>query len=175
MCNTEDFKDEEIVFDPTRKFTWTNNMFLQQFEWEHDTLHVKDIIREISDNLDKQFEEVVVNHFQYDMSDLREYMKDRIAWRKKYEPRVMTLEDLHLDSNEPSVVCWIEFRDKSAVNVTAPYNGISYVCIPFLGTDFKMFCHRDAYGVSWRCWTNEPTYEQRQSIGWKGECDGKEE
>lgn len=169
MCNNEEFKDEEIVFDPTRKFTWTNNMFLQQFEWEHDTLHVKDVIREISDNLDKQVEEVVVNHFQYDMSDLREYMKDRIAWRKKYEPRVMTLEDLHLDSDEPEVVCWIEFRDKLAVNVTAPYGNTDYVYVPSLGTDFIMFCHRDAYEVSWRCWTNEPTYEQRKSIGWKGE------
>lgn len=100
------------------------------------------------------------------------YCNDALAVLKEQAAQVMTLEDLHLDSDKPAVVCWIEFRDKLAVYVTAPYGDTVYACIPFLGTDFKMFCHRDAYEVSWRCWTNEPTHEQRQSVDWKGESDG---
>lgn len=56
---------------------------VRKMEWEGDVLHVHDVVKEISDNMEKQTEEVVLNHFDCDFSDFREYMHDKIKWEQK--------------------------------------------------------------------------------------------
>ena len=58
---------------------------VRKMEWEGDVLHVHDVVKEISDNMEKQMEEVVLNHFDCDFSDFREYMHDKIKWERKQE------------------------------------------------------------------------------------------
>lgn len=58
---------------------------VRKMEWEGDVLHVHDVVKEISDNMEKQTEEVVLNHFDCDFSDFREYMHDKIKWERKQE------------------------------------------------------------------------------------------
>ena len=82
-------------------------------------------------------------------------------------PRVMTFEELYVDSDE-SVICYIEFCDKDAINVTAPfrYPKEKWIQIPYIGTDYRKWVELKQYGKTWRCWTSRPTEEQRKAVPW---------
>lgn len=83
-------------------------------------------------------------------------------------PRVMTLEELNLSADE-SVVCYVEFRGKPAVNVTAPYCRDArkyWISFPFIGVEFVKTSHVDACMREWRCWTSRPSDEQRKAVKW---------
>ena len=82
-------------------------------------------------------------------------------------PRVMTFEELYVDSDE-SVICYIEFRDKDAINVTAPfrYPGDNLIQIPYIGTECRKWAELKQYGKTWRCWTAKPTDGQRKAVAW---------
>lgn len=61
---------------------------VRKMEWEGDVLHVHDVVKEISDNMEKQMEEVVLNHFDCDLSDLRDYLRNKAEWRQKQKQAI---------------------------------------------------------------------------------------
>ena len=92
---------------------------------------------------------------------------DALALLRDKELRVMTFDELHVDADE-SVICYIEFRDRDAINVTAPfrYEEDNLIQIPYIGTEYKNWVELNEYGVAWRCWTARPTDEQRKAVSW---------
>ena len=87
---------------------------------------------------------------------------------KAQEPRVMTFEELNINTDEP-VVCWVEFLGKPEINVTAPHKAIAHISLPFLGTDIRWFAVERNYGQKWRCWTSRPTPELMANTPWEGD------
>ena len=83
------------------------------------------------------------------------------------EPRVLTVDELTLAADE-SVICYVEFFDKLAVNVTAPHliGTGKWVNFPYLGTVMSRTSRVDAYNREWRCWNHKPTDEQRKAVAW---------
>ena len=81
--------------------------------------------------------------------------------------RLMTLEELNLMADE-SVVCWVEYKGKPAINVTAPYwsNSMKMVMFIYLGTEHTDVVFKTDYNKTWRCWTSEPTDDQRKAVAW---------
>jgi len=115
-----------------------------------------------------ELKEMVMVCAIYGDDEAIETLNSAISMLKEQEPRVMKFEELNIDADE-SVVCWVEFASKSAVNVTAPYKGMSHICLPFLGTETITFVVERNYGKKWRCWTSRPTEEQRKAVAWEGE------
>lgn len=95
-------------------------------------------------------------------------MRDAVALLREQEPRVMTFEELNINTDEP-VVCWVEFPGKPEINVTAPYKSIAHIGLPFLGTDTRGFVVERNYGQKWRCWTSRPTPELMANTPWEGD------
>lgn len=93
---------------------------------------------------------------------------DAIALLKEQEPRVMTFEELNINTDEP-VVCWVEFPGKPEINVTAPSKAMAHISLPFLGTDIRGFVVERNYGQKWRCWTSRPTPELMANTPWEGD------
>ena len=54
---------------------------VRKMEWEGDVLHVHDVVKEISDNMEKQMEEVVLNHFDCDFSDFRAIASSKVFFK----------------------------------------------------------------------------------------------
>ena len=96
-------------------------------------------------------------------------------------PKPMSLDELHLteehkhDEEGDAVVCWIEYPEKPAVNVTAPYVPFyawdeppweREAYVPYIGTEYSDTVRLDDYGKTWRCWTSMPTEEQRRAVAW---------
>jgi hypothetical protein len=52
-------------------------------EWEGDVLHVHDMIRDVVNGVEQQIESSVMNYFDMDFTDLREYLSDKEAWSRK--------------------------------------------------------------------------------------------
>ena len=80
---------------------------VRKMEWDGDILHVHDVVEEISDNMEKQMEEVVLNHFDCDFSDFREYMHDKIKWERKQElamPRWIPVTEQYPEEREAVLV-----------------------------------------------------------------------
>ena len=95
---------------------------VRHMEWEGDTLHIRDVVQEISDNAEKQMEESVCKHFDIDMSDLRAYMHDKIAWEQKQwmaMPRWIPVTE-RLPEEKKMVLCY------------TPVDG--FMCVGFLRT-----------------------------------------
>lgn len=94
-------------------------------------------------------------------------IRDALDLLKEQEPRVLTVDELNLAADE-SVICYVEFFDKLAVNVTAPHliGTGKWVNIPYLGTVISRTARVDAYNREWRCWNHKPTDEQRKAVPW---------
>ena len=58
----------------------TKAEYIRRLKWNNDVLSVTDSIK--SEMMQKT-EEVVLDHFDMDMSDLREYMRDKEEWKRK--------------------------------------------------------------------------------------------
>lgn len=94
--------------------------------------------------------------------------RDALDLLSECVPRVLTVEELHIDADEPAV-CYIECRGKDGVYVTQPYRykDTGWVIIPYMGIELTESCHVTEYGRKWRCWTLCPSEEQRNSMPWK--------
>lgn len=60
----------------------TKAEYIRRMQWNDDVLSVTDSIK--SEMMGKT-EEIVLDHFDADMSDFREYMHDKIKWERKQE------------------------------------------------------------------------------------------
>ena len=87
---------------------------------------------------------------------------------KAQEPRVMTLEEVRCAYEEPM---WFEskgtFRGQKGFWVLSKGVSTSFVIrlIPAIGNDDTQLSLA-AYGKVWRCWTSQPTAEQREATSW---------
>ena len=61
---------------------------VRKLNWDGDVLHVHDAVREISSNIEFQTEDFILKHFDADMSDLREYLRDKAEWHRKQESAI---------------------------------------------------------------------------------------
>jgi hypothetical protein len=76
-------------------------------QWNDDVLSVTDSIK--SEMMGKM-EEVVLDHFDADMSDFREYMHDKIKWERKQElamPRWIPVTERLPEDKIPVNVVWV--------------------------------------------------------------------
>lgn len=62
--------------------------YIRKMDWDGDILHIQDSIQNIVDNMDKMTEDVVCQHFNCDLSDLRDYYRDKVEWRRKQEQAI---------------------------------------------------------------------------------------
>lgn len=107
----------------------------------------------------------------YDSIDLRCRAKlrdDIMTLLKAQEPRVLTLEEVRCANEKPM---WFEskgtFRGQKGFWVLSKGVSPSYVIrlIPAIGKDDTELSLA-AYGKVWRCWTSQPTDEQRKVVKW---------
>lgn len=86
--------------------------YIRKLEWENDILKVTDSIKSEMYN---KIEEIILDHFEMDLNDLREYMSDKIKWEQKQKE---ILHKYHTDS-EAIVHCaecrYLGFKDFSGV------------------------------------------------------------
>ena len=57
-------------------------------EWKGDVLQVHDTIRDVVNGLEQEIESAVLNHFDMDFTDLREYLRDKEEWKRKQEEAI---------------------------------------------------------------------------------------
>ena len=81
------------------------------------------------------------------------------------KPRVVTLEELD-DLRGRGRAVWFDDRDRSTkckdVFFVVVKDGIAY----FKGETYSMQELEEGYGKTWRCWTSQPTEEQREAVKW---------
>lgn len=140
----------------------------------------------------KEFEADIQDFSPADTSDERfkEVCNAVLALLKAQEPRLMTLEEVkeigrfEFDNTDRSkeTVVWFEKRNGNAFNGWLAPSRIEYCYHPEYGDD--EYCdsviqyvsgsevtsrlHCGVYGKYWRCWTQRPTYKQREAVKWNG-------
>ena len=94
---------------------------------------------------------------------------------KAQEPRVLTLEEV--DALGDNAIVWLEClytTDGKNTTILKPAiyqaenscpEGDGYYCVVSSWGN-SGFYHKDNYMSDWRCWTSEPTDEQREAIPW---------
>lgn len=102
---------------------------------------------------------------------------------EKQEPRVLTLDEVktigtqnyNQMQDENTRLIWIEERNANALRITKPtyYDFFEEedeepIIINYIGTDFYDHFKQNTYGKHWRCWSEKPTEEQRESVKWAG-------
>jgi hypothetical protein len=99
-------------------------------------------------------------------------VSDAIALLKAQEPRVMTLDDI---GNALKMPLWKETKRAHKDLYTGwvlPYDiqkgeGITGTRLGMSEPSGRVVWYRlDDYGTTWRCWTAEPTEEQRKAVKW---------
>ena len=102
--------------------------FTRRITWDGDTMKISDSVTDvwndavsnIRDGLDKQMENVVCNHFDIDMSDLRAYMHDKIAWERKQElaiPRWIPVTKRLPENGFPVNIVWLNHQPESYYSI----------------------------------------------------------
>ena len=85
--------------------------------------------------------------------------RDAIALLKAQEPRVMTLDEFQVSEDNPK---WLETKDGKHARWTLGNAGYN----KFYDNHMIGYLPVERYGVDWRCWTSEPTEEQREVTPW---------
>lgn len=83
------------------------SILTRRAEWEGDVLHVNDMIRDVVNGVEQQIESSVLNHFDMDFTDLREYLRDKETWRRKQEtaiPKWIQVTERLPETNEKVLV-----------------------------------------------------------------------
>lgn len=70
--------------------------FKREIKWDKDVMKVTDsmsniwdsVVHEMSDKIKDEQTEEVLRHFDMDMSELREYLRDKEEWRRKQEAAI---------------------------------------------------------------------------------------
>lgn len=75
------------------------------------------------------------------------------------EPRVMTLAEL--TEHRP---LWLEERGYSVRPMIC--QGVASTFVDFIMVHGTICLPADTYGKAWRCWTSEPTAEEREATPW---------
>lgn len=105
-----------------------------------------------------------------------EIARDALSLLKAQEPRVMTLEELKNNVDNP---CWFESH-----GTYMGYKGFwiipyaftawetMYYVFPLMQINERGDSHYSelglpAYNKAWRCWTSRPTDEQREAVKWE--------
>ncbi len=97
---------------------------------------------------------------------------------KKEQARLMTLDEVKTaeDCMEP---VFLEMLDENGLSGETPdifsWRFVKHIT-PATGGNIYMlmnYCFNSAlwtetYGITWRCWTSRPTYEQRKAVKWDG-------
>lgn len=83
------------------------------------------------------------------------------------KPRIMTYDELGDTINKRAV--WLECYKAESVSLAiicdrSEYNG-SWMIFDY-NSGKKHVMLRASYGQSWRCWTEEPTAEEREAAEW---------
>lgn len=60
--------------------------YIRKLEWENDILKVTDSIKSEMYN---KMEEIILDHFEMNLIDLREYMHDKNIWKQKYNWNIL--------------------------------------------------------------------------------------
>ena len=93
----------------------------------------------------------------------RVVMREALVLLKAQEPRVMTATEAYTAD-----YVYIEFDGviTPAIRTTNERDGHreSYFATQQLGGDWMRW---DDYGITWRCWTQHPTNEQREATPWE--------
>ena len=77
------------------------------------------------------------------------------------EPYVMTLEQVTL-TDRP-----VFFESQDCLSWVFLQNvGKHFIGIVLANQVDSITPQMEAYGITWRCWTDEPTYEQRKDVRW---------
>ena len=103
-----------------------------------------------------------------DDGELHEMYTEVIALLKAQEPRVMTLEEVNrLEQNE---VVWLEDNGiKEVIPAITVEHSHRYaqqsVCLMIVENP-RLWVETFDYNGRWRCWTSEPTKEQREAAKW---------
>ena len=85
-------------------------------------------------------------------------MQDVLALLKAQEPRVLTLDDA-LEAD----VCWLEKKGDDRVWPCKVGGGEKWVAVWRFDQETTVM-RRDEYGKRFRCWTAQPTDEQRKAV-----------
>lgn len=80
---------------------------------------------------------------------------DALAWLKKQEPRVITIDEFRQYNDE---TIWLETKNNKLQQLTM--EGIAVV---LLVAEINRW---NGYGSYWRCWNKQPTDEQRREVEW---------
>lgn len=97
-------------------------------------------------------------------------LKDSLALLREQEPRVMTVEELCRARGKPA---WFEARNgrlytgwvliydvQTGLGITGTRVGVTEP------GHVTIWPNVELYGQKWRCWTGEPTEEQRRATAW---------
>lgn len=103
----------------------------------------------------------VVSPDRWDVySALCDMVDDVITLLKAQEPRVMTLDEFQVSENNPK---WLETKDGKHNRWTLGNAGYE----KFYDNCMVGYLPIEEYGKLWRCWTSEPSDEQRKNTPWK--------
>ena len=125
----------------------------------------------ITGNYRASYEKDCRNCLYWDSCKMNQVIFDALALLKAQEPRLMSLEEVIergkgavLWVEEAQGVTWNLFPLEIELISTHPDTDTYYMffityhgCKKFEATD---------YGTVWRCWTERPTYEQREAKPW---------
>lgn len=106
----------------------TQAEYIRRMQWNNDVLSVTDSIK--SEMMHKM-EEMILDHFDMDMSDLREYMHDKIAWERKQElksPKWIPVTTM-LPKDGCDVIAWIEDEYESRMTAANYDHGVWCDCV----------------------------------------------
>ena len=97
-------------------------------------------------------------------------IEEAISLLKAQKPRVMTLEEVE---DALDTVVWVDrpLFDNSSdeyalIDAYSRKTQIVELRYPFCDKDYRERADYATYGKTWRCWTQQPTKEQREAVPW---------
>lgn len=80
------------------------------FKWDSDVLEITDKVHDALHEAEKKIEDAtfgeVVNHFNCDLSDFREYLRDREAWQRRQAEKMPRWVPVADEPPEAGVIVW---------------------------------------------------------------------
>ena len=98
---------------------------------------------------------------------IRELQAEIRKLKAAQQPRTLSFEEVRDDA----VIVYLEYFSQSGTWIEGPFivdHGESdkYLICFIESYDGNRFCRCSEYGKIWRCWTAEPTNEQREATSW---------
>lgn len=94
--------------------------------------------------------------------------RDALALLKEQEPRILKQEEFAGTYR----YCWLEAKASDGrtacriSDICVGEDGVDYEA-QFIGTSYRWTLPHALLGSRWRCWSSEPTEEQRKAVKWE--------